>query len=70
MLPQVLSEQKSNISLEEVKVIVQHLVVIQSVFSGLMLGKMVEGNIIAGLKHSGIKLVIGLTVFTLGSYLI
>ena len=41
------------------------LVVIQGVFAGLGIGKMSEGTIIAGFKHSFVLTVIGYTIFVI-----
>ncbi len=41
------------------------LIVIQGAFSGLVIGKMAEGTIIAGLKHSLILVIIGYSLFTI-----
>ena len=45
--------------------IFQWLVLIQGFFSGLVIGKMSEGNIIAGLKHCLILMLVGYTVLVL-----
>lgn len=47
------------------KSIFQNLVIIQGVFSGLAIGKMSEGSILAGLKHVVAFVAIGFTAFTL-----
>ncbi len=47
------------------KTVFQHLIVIQGFFSGLSIGKMSEGSIMAGLKHVIVFIVIGLTAFVL-----
>ncbi len=41
------------------------LIIIQGFFSGLAIGKMSEGSVIEGLKHSFVLVVIGYTVFML-----
>ncbi len=70
LIPQLLQAQKElKLSLDEINSLMQHLIIIQSLFSGLLIGKMVEGSTIAGLRHSAIMIFIGLIVFTLGSYL-
>ncbi|MCD6477428.1 MAG: type II secretion system F family protein [Candidatus Aenigmarchaeota archaeon] len=43
----------------------QNLIVIQGLFSGLAIGKMSEGSIMAGLKHVIVFIAIGLTAFVL-----
>jgi flagellar protein FlaJ len=40
----------------------QWLILIQGFFSGLVIGKMSEGNLVAGLKHSLILLIVGYSV--------
>ena len=40
------------------------IIIIQGVFAGLSVGKMAEGSIIAGAKHSFVLTIIGYTVFT------
>jgi flagellar protein FlaJ len=40
------------------------IIIIQGVFAGLAVGKMAEGSIIAGAKHSFVLTIIGYTVFT------
>lgn len=41
----------------------RNLVVIQGIFAGLSIGKMAEGNLIAGFKHSLVLVVLGYTLF-------
>ncbi|MFH0832601.1 MAG: type II secretion system F family protein [Candidatus Aenigmatarchaeota archaeon] len=45
----------------------RHLVLIQGVFAGLAIGKMAEGTIFAGVKHSLVLAVVGFSVFILFS---
>ncbi|MBR9680854.1 MAG: type II secretion system F family protein [Candidatus Altiarchaeota archaeon] len=40
-----------------------HMILIQAVFAGLIAGQVGEGSIVAGIKHSGIMLVIGTLAF-------
>ena len=47
------------------KDIFQNLIIIQGFFSGLAIGKMSEGSILAGLKHLIVFIAIGFTAFTL-----
>ena len=47
------------------KDIFQNLIIIQGSFSGLAIGKMSEGSILAGLKHLIVFVAIGFTAFTL-----
>ncbi len=49
----------------EYKDIFQNLIIIQGFFSGLAIGKMSEGSILAGLKHLIVFVAIGFTAFTL-----
>ncbi|UCC91734.1 MAG: hypothetical protein JSV39_00465, partial [Candidatus Aenigmatarchaeota archaeon] len=41
-----------------------NFILIQGFFAGLATGKMAEGSIIAGLKHSIVLIVIGYTIFS------
>ena len=43
----------------------QNLIIIQGLFSGLAIGKMSEGSILAGLKHLIVFVAIGFTAFTI-----
>ncbi|MFB6075663.1 MAG: type II secretion system F family protein [Candidatus Aenigmatarchaeota archaeon] len=43
----------------------RHLIIIQGLFSGLAIGKMSEGTIMGGFKHSIVLVAIGYSVFTL-----
>jgi len=43
----------------------QNLILIQGFFSGLAIGKMSEGSVLAGLKHLIVFIAIGFTAFTL-----
>lgn len=45
--------------------IFRNLILIQGLFAGLSTGKMAEGSVIAGLKHSMIMMFLGFLVFTL-----
>ena len=40
------------------------IIIIQGLFAGLSVGKMSEGNIIAGIKHSLLMIIIGSLIFT------
>ncbi|MFH1622959.1 MAG: type II secretion system F family protein [Candidatus Aenigmatarchaeota archaeon] len=53
----------SNIA-EEYKVVFRNLILIQGLFAGLAVGKMAEGAIAAGLKHSVFMMFVGFLVFT------
>jgi flagellar protein FlaJ len=45
--------------------IFQWLILIEGFFSGLVVGKMAEGSLLAGLKHSFILIIIGYGAFLL-----
>ncbi len=47
------------------KNVFQNLIIIQGIFSGLSMGKMAEGSVLAGIKHLIVFVVIGFTAFTL-----
>ncbi|MBI5872116.1 type II secretion system F family protein [archaeon] len=47
------------------KELFRNLVMIQGLFAGLTVGKMAEGAIVAGLKHSLFMMFVGMLVFTL-----
>jgi len=49
----------------EFKILFRNLILIQAGFAGLMVGKMSEGAIIAGIKHSLIMITIGMLVIFL-----
>jgi flagellar protein FlaJ len=51
--------------IDEYRSLFMNLIVIQGAFSGMSVGKMAEGKIISGLKHSLIMIVISLIVFTI-----
>lgn len=48
----------------------EHLIIIQGLFSGLAIGKMSEGTIIGGFKHSIVLVAIGYSVFLVAPILI
>lgn len=52
-------------ALEEYKTVFRNLILIQGFFAGLSVGKMAEGAMAAGLKHSMFMIFIGVLVFTL-----
>ena len=56
------TSQPSNIA-EEYKVIFRDLILIQGLFAGLAVGKMAEGAIVAGMKHSMFMMFMGFLVF-------
>lgn len=47
----------------EYKIIFRNLIIIQGAFAGLIVGKMAEGEIVAGIKHAVFLILIGLLVF-------
>jgi flagellar protein FlaJ len=49
----------------EYKDLFRNLILIQGAFAGLAVGKMAEGKLISGVKHSLIMIVVGLIIFTL-----
>jgi len=49
----------------EYKTVFRNLILIQGFFAGLAVGKMAEGALIAGLKHSFFMMFVGAVVFTL-----
>ena len=51
----------------EYKNLFRNLILIQGIFAGLSVGKMAEGKMISGVKHSLIMVVVGLIIFTLVS---
>lgn len=50
---------------DEYKVIFRNLILIQGLFAGMSVGKMAEGAITAGVKHSAFMMIAGFLVFTL-----
>jgi flagellar protein FlaJ len=56
--------EQSNLS-AGYKDLFRNLILIQGLFAGLSVGKMSEGAIISGVKHSLIMIIIGIVVFTL-----
>jgi len=54
-----------NFDLDAYTQLFKHAAIIQGLSSGLMAGAMGEGNIMAGLKHSTIMIIIGYVIFTL-----
>ena len=52
---------------EQFKMIFQNLILIQGFFAGLAVGKMAEGAIVAGIKHSMFMMFIGTLVFTIAA---
>ncbi len=48
----------------EYKSIFRNLIILQGIFAGLVIGKMAEGAVAAGLKHSAIMILSGFIIFT------
>ena len=49
----------------EYKSIFRNLIILQGLFAGLAVGKMSEGSIIGGVKHSLFMMIVGIVVFSL-----
>ena len=49
--------------------IFRNLVILQGLFAGLVIGKMAEGAIAGGIKHSLILVIVGITIHTLSQFL-
>lgn len=47
------------------KIIFRNLILLQGLFAGLAVGKMAEGSIISGAKHSMFMMTVGIIVFTI-----
>ena len=47
----------------EYKVVFRNLIIIQGLFAGLTVGKMAEGSMFAGIKHSLFMVFVGTVVF-------
>lgn len=52
---------------EKYKEIFRNLIIIQGIFAGLAVGKMAEGSIVAGLKHSAFMAITGTVIYLLFS---
>jgi len=50
---------------EQYNEIFRNLIIIQGLSAGLVIGKMAEGSIVAGVKHSLILLIVGILIYTL-----
>lgn len=51
----------------EYKAIFRNLIIIQGLFAGIAIGKMSEGEIVSGIKHSLFMIFIGLLIFVLAT---
>lgn len=58
------SGMESSIPIEVYSQGFMNFIIIQGFFAGLATGKMAEGSIVAGLKHSVVLIIIGYTVFS------
>jgi pilus assembly protein TadC len=47
----------------EYKIVFRNLIILQGIFAGLTVGKMAEGEIVAGIKHAVFLVLVGLLVF-------
>jgi flagellar protein FlaJ len=69
LIPSLGFAESSIINMEEFltvyRTIFQWLILIQGAFSGLVIGKLSEGNLISGLKHSILLTMIGYSTFIL-----
>jgi flagellar protein FlaJ len=68
MAPSLMGEEmqaSSDVQEELYAQIFVNFILVQGFFAGLATGKMAEGSMIAGLKHSIVLIVIGYTVFSL-----
>lgn len=63
-LPGGVGEAMQEKVLEEYKAVFRNLILIQGFFAGLSVGKMAEGAMVAGLKHSMFMMLVGVLVFT------
>jgi flagellar protein FlaJ len=64
----VTAEKVENKQLQlEYKTIFRNLIIIQGFFGGIAIGKMSEGEIINGIKHSLFMIILGLLIFTLAT---
>lgn len=64
-VPMVGAEETSERLVVEYKDVFRNLILIQGLFAGLAVGKMAEGAMIAGLKHSLFMMFVGLIAFML-----
>jgi flagellar protein FlaJ len=60
-----LSLVDANVMTQIYKDVFQWLILIQGFFSGLVIGKLTEGRIVAGLKHCLILILVGFSIFVL-----
>jgi len=48
--------------------IFRNLIILQGLFAGLVIGKMSEGAVVSGIKHSLLLLIVGILVYTLSGF--
>jgi hypothetical protein len=58
------SSSSSSFSVQEISNAFLYLLIIQGLFSGLTIGKLAEGNIKAGIKHSFTMMVLSFLIST------
>ena len=65
LLPEIAKSSQIKIDMNFLKnVIFRNMIIIQGFFIGLNIGNMIEGSLIAGLKHSLILIIAGLAIWT------
>jgi len=52
---------------EEYKSVFRNLIILQGLFAGLVVGKMAEGTVVAGVKHSMILMIGGVIIFMIAT---
>ena len=62
-----LQQQQAKQLTVEYKTIFRNLIILQGLFAGLVIGKMSEGELSAGVKHSAGMMIGGLLIFTLST---
>jgi hypothetical protein len=65
LMPTFNFEQSSSDLQQSFPEIFRSLIIIQGVFAGMAIGKMAEGTVVAGVKHSMALSIIGYTAFVL-----
>jgi flagellar protein FlaJ len=46
----------------------RNLIIVQGLFAGLVIGKMAEASVVAGVKHSLVLLIVGILIYTLSGF--
>lgn len=64
-LSDILQQGDQGIVVEEYRILFRNLILLQGFFAGLSVGKMAEGSMIAGIKHSLFMMAVGGIVFFL-----